>query len=64
MKQALRDILKRVCRTEHTILPQLKGKHERELRELVWDAYDLLTRDRIAGARKPRQEKRSEENSS
>lgn len=37
-----RGILKALVKTELTILPTLKGKQEKELRNLIWRAHDAL----------------------
>jgi hypothetical protein len=63
MEEVLKSFLKRVCHTEHTLLLHLKGKDERELRNLIWDAHDLLIRDRCNRASKPRQERRRDNES-
>jgi len=37
-----KQILKRLVGLELTVLPKLKGKAEKELRELIWAACEVL----------------------
>lgn len=45
----VRALLIRMVNLELVVLPALKGELEKEVREVIWAAYDVLVSHRTAG---------------
>lgn len=49
---ALRTLLVRVVNLELAVLPLLTGTAEREVRDVIWGAYDILVSHKTTEARR------------